>query len=262
MNRFLLSALLITSSAFAQERLVVVGGGNIPREAASQFAEWAQGQQAKVLIIPWATKKTQEYSGNIKKAVEPFTKSDAFTIAPTAPLSAEDKAKFLKELEQATGVFFTGGDQARIAKVLEDEEIKSALDKKYRSGTPFGGTSAGTAIMSKVALMEEKKLPLGPLDLENGSPDVTTGPGLCFLPSNVIVDQHFIIRNREARLRIMMLNNPGSIGVGIDEDEALIVENGIGKAVGPSAVVVLTPDDKTLLKKGEKYDLTNRKRVK
>jgi cyanophycinase len=116
--------------------------------------------------------------------------------------------------------------------------------------------------MSKVALMEEKTMRLGPPDLENGSPEVITGPGLCFLPANVIVDQHFIIRNREARLRIMMLNNPGSIGVGIDEDEALLVEDGIGKAVGPSAVVVLTPDDKTLLKRGERYNLVERRREK
>jgi cyanophycinase-like exopeptidase len=59
-----------------------------------------------------------------------------------------------------------------------------------------------------------------------------------------------------------MLGNPGSIGVGIDEDEALIVEDGVGTAVGPSAVVVLTPDDKITLKKGEKYNLNERKRTK
>jgi cyanophycinase len=254
-NRLVLSALLIASSALAQERLVVVGGGNIPREAASQFAEWAQGQKAKILIIPWATTKSVEYSGNIRRAVEPFTKSDAFTVAPTFPMSPEDKATFLKELDQATGVFFTGGDQAKILKVIEDDEIRSALNKKYRSGIPFGGTSAGTAIMSKVALISEESMPSGP-------PTLTTGPGLCFLPSDVIVDQHFILRNRETRLRLLMLGNPGSIGVGIDEDEALIVEDGVGTAVGPSAVVVLTPDDKITLKKGEKYNLNERKRTK
>jgi cyanophycinase len=255
-NRLILSLLLIASSAFAQERLIVLGGSlKFPKEAVTQFAEWAQGKNSKVLVIPWAT-QYPDYVINIQKQLRPYTGSAGFLVAPTYPMTPAKKALFLKQLEQATGVFFTGGDQERILKTIDDKDIRSALSKKFNSGIPFAGTSAGTAIMSNIAIIAEGD------PKPTGEPDLTIGHGLCFLPSNVIVDQHFIVRDREARLRFLMLANPGTIGVGIDEPAGFIVEDGVGRAIGPSNVVILTPDGKEILNPGDKFDLNAQKRVK
>jgi cyanophycinase len=253
-KRLILSALFIASSALAQERLIVLGGSlKFPHEAVTQFAEWARGKHAKILVIPWAT-QFPDYVHNIQNQLRPHTGADAFMVAPTYPMTPSKKAKFLKQLEKATGVFFTGGDQERILKTIQDDDIRSAIAKKFKAGTPFAGTSAGTAIMSKIAIIAEND------PTPSGEPDLTTGPGLCLLPSHVIVDQHFIVRDREARLKFLMMANPGTIGVGIDEPAGFIVEDGVGKAVGPSNVIVLTPEGKETLKPGEKYNLLTQKR--
>lgn len=256
LSRLSLIALLIASSALAQERLIVLGGGlDFPRESDQQFSEWAQGKNGKVLIIPWAT-KYPDYVLNIQKHLRPYMGANAFLVAPAFPMTREKKARFLKQIEQATGVFFTGGDQARILRTIEDKDIRSALAKKFRAGVPFAGTSAGTAIMSNIAIIAEgDPTPLG-------QPNLTLGPGLCFLPPQVIVDQHFIVNNREARLRFLVMAHPGTIGVGIDEPTGFIVEDGIGRVVGPSNVIVLSPQGKEVLKAGDKYDLIAQKRVK
>ncbi len=260
MNRLILSFLLIASlasvqAAIAHERLIVLGGSlKFPQEAVTQFAEWSQGKDAKVLVIPWAT-EGQEYENNIIRQLAPYTSAGAFTVAPRFPLNLEQKALFLKQLENATGVFFTGGDQVKIIETLKDDEIKSAIVKKFRAGTPFAGTSAGTAIMSRVMIVDEDDSD------PSGAPTPILGKGLCFLPSNVIVDQHFLVRDRELRLRIAMLANPGTMGLGIDETAGFIVEDGVGKAVGPSDVVVLTENGKVLLKNGDKYNLLKKEKV-
>ena len=247
-NLLIILILVMTSLCFAQERLIVLGGSDeIPKEAVSQFMDWAKGKDSKVLIIPWATTGT-DYAQIIKNQLRPLASKDSFTIAPTFPLNPKKKSIFLSQLKQATGVFFTGGDQERILKTIKDDEIRKAIVDKFKAGTVFAGTSAGTAIMSKIAIIAEN-------DSVDGKPNLETGEGLCLLPSNVIVDQHFVVRNREARLRLLVLANPGSVGIGIDEPTGFIVENGLGKVVGPGSVVILRQDDKSILKHGDSIRL-------
>lgn len=244
----ILLLLLVTSTAIASEKLIVLGGSDeIPKEAVTRFAGWSGGKDAKVLIIPWATEGT-DYARVIRKQIQPHTNPHAFSLAPAYPMTPGKKKVFLKQLNAATGVFFTGGDQARILEIVEDKEIKDALVKKFKAGTPFAGTSAGTAVMSKIMIVGEKEAS------SSDKPDLVTGTGFCFLPEHVIVDQHFIIRNREARLKLLVMANPGTIGVGIDEPAGFIVEDGIGKVVG-GQVVVLNDKEKLVLNEGQEYDL-------
>lgn len=245
--RFLI-ILLITTQAYAKERVIVLGGSDkIPDGAITQFMNWTNGKESKILIIPWAT-TGQEYAQVIQKQLEPFARKKSFTIAPAYPMNANMKSQFLAQLKNATGVYLTGGDQERILKTIEDKEILSALTNKFRSGTPFVGTSAGTAIMSGIAIIAENEGP-------KGEPELVTGAGLCFLPPHVIVDQHFVVRNRELRLRLLVKANPGTIGVGVDEPTGFIVENGVGKVTGPGSVVIIIGDDKIVLTDGETIDL-------
>lgn len=241
--------LLVASSAFAHERLIVLGGSDeIPREALMQFSAWSQGQQGKVLVVPWAT-EDPDYVRDIERQLAEYSGPGAIATAPTYPMSDKTKALFLTELAQATGVFFTGGDQARILETIQDGQIRLAIARKFESGTPVAGTSAGTAIMSRIAIIGEDD------PKPDGTPSLILGPGFGFLPPHVIVDQHFIIRKREPRLRYAMSLFPGTIGVGIDEPAGLIVEDGIGKVVGPSAVIILTSKSRQVLTAGAQINL-------
>ncbi|MDQ2855864.1 MAG: cyanophycinase, partial [Acidobacteriota bacterium] len=167
----LLLVLLFLSHASAQQRLVIVGGGPRPPEALARFIEWAGKERSHILIIPWATAQPEAAFKSLREDFAPF-QTAAVEAAPAAPLKDDDKVKFLNQLKQATGVFFSGGDQARIMNVLSDDSLLQALRKRYQEGVVFGGTSAGTAIMSRRMITGE-----GDLKVIDGA-KVDTRPGL------------------------------------------------------------------------------------
>ncbi len=115
-NLFLL-AVILTFSVSAQQRLVLIGGGDRSAEAVSRFVEWAGKEKARILIITWASGVPQESFESLKADFGKF-KTESFEHAPDAPLDADKRAKFLEQLKNATGVFFSGGDQNRIMEVL------------------------------------------------------------------------------------------------------------------------------------------------
>jgi cyanophycinase len=159
-------------------------------------------------------------------------------------------------LSRATGVFFTGGDQNRVMDVLADAPLLAALKARYAEGVVFGGTSAGTALISDPMITGE-----GDLTVIDGD-KVGARPGLGLLPG-VILDQHFIERARYNRLFGLVLRQPGLRGVGIDEDAALLVKNGRFAEVvgGPVVLVDATGKDQltvTVLRPGQTTDLRSR----
>ncbi|MEP6924999.1 MAG: cyanophycinase [Pyrinomonadaceae bacterium] len=250
--------LLCCSQINAQERLVIVGGGDRPSAALAKFVEWAGKDQARVLIIPWATSEPEASFKSLKEDFAPFRPASV-ELAPIAPLTDEKKNQFLSQLKLATGVFFTGGDQVRIMNVLKDESLLKILKQRYAEGTVFGGTSAGTAIMSSQMITGE-----GDFTVIDGKKVETTG-GLGLLPDDVIVDQHFIKRQRQNRLFGLILQNPKKFGIGINEDTALLVtDNRYGEVVGASQVMLVNSGKQSgsltiyLLEPGEKLDLKKR----
>jgi cyanophycinase len=258
-SRTIVLLALLQFTAQAQERLVLIGGGARPHEALARFTEWAGGhERARILVIPWATEQPQAGYESVTKDFAPF---DPLTLemAPVAPLTEISKRKFLNQLQDATAVFFTGGDQVRIMNVLKDEELLRALREKYHAGTVFGGTSAGTAIMSQRMITGE-----GDFTVLDGT-KVETREGLGLLPSNVIVDQHFIKRQRQNRLFGLILQYPEQLGLGIDEGTALLIsDNRYGETVGASQVMVIDARAQKgalvvyLMKPGERIDLRRR----
>lgn len=156
-NRFALSCamtVLLFLQTNAQERLIIVGGGKRPTAAMAKFVEWAGKERAHILVVPWATSEPQASFDYLKKDLTAF-KPKEIELAPIAPLTEEKKARFLNQLKNATGVFFTGGDQVRIMEVLKDESLLTALKQRYSGGVVFGGTSAGAAIMSSQMITGE-----------------------------------------------------------------------------------------------------------
>lgn len=243
----------------AQERLVIVGGGKRPEAAMAKFVEWSGKERANILIIPWATAEPEESFAYLKNDLINFNPKEII-LAPTAPVTEEKKITFLNQLKNATGVFFTGGDQVKTMEVLKDESLLQALKQRYADGIVFGGTSAGAAIMSTQMITGE-----GDFTVIDGT-KVQTVPGLGLLPDDIIVDQHFIKRQRQNRLFGLILQNRRKFGIGIDEDTALVVtDNRHAQVIGARQVMTVKIQGRNgsllvqLLKPGDRLDLRKRK---
>lgn len=259
---FVCALLFLTVSAIlAQQRLIMVGGGTRPPEAIARMVEWAGGEKARILIITWASGEPQASFDGIKKNFN-VHKIASFENAPIRPIDSSSRQQFLSQLKTSTAVFFTGGDQNRIMDVLKDTELLNALRESYNSGVVFGGTSAGTAIMTTPMMTGEADL------TKIYGANVGTREGLGLLP-NVIADQHFIKRQRENRLFSLLLLNPKMLGIGIDEDAALLVkDNRFAEVAGPTPVMFVKTNNREatflihLLRAGGKYDLKKHKVIK
>ncbi len=250
---------LLVHIAAGQQRLMVVGGGTRPPEATKQFVEWSGGTNAKILIITWASAAENSSFDGTQKV---FMAANPGSVqhAVIRPLDAEKRAKFIDQLKTATGVYFGGGDQNRIMEVLKDEELLKIIRTKYAAGIPFGGTSAGAAVMSDPMMTGEADLKI--LD---GS-KVGVRPAIGFV-SEVMFDQHFLLRQRHNRLFGFVMQNPKYLGVGINEGMAVMIENNRDLVVvGPTQVMFVDGKDHKgsmivdFLTAGDRYDLKKRKR--
>ena len=248
----------------AETHLVLVGGGDRPPEAMARFVAWAGGASARILVIPWASAEPKESCEAIFDELRPHAPGEATCASfatldaqgKAAPLDPAKKADTLDRLSRATGVFFTGGDQARVMDAADGDTL-AALRARYASGVVFGGTSAGTAIMSPTMITGD-----GDFTVIDGV-RVGVRPGLGLL-SGVIVDQHFVKRQRENRLFGLILDRPAERGLGIDEATAVLVTDGRrAEVVGAGLVLLVDSRGKdrlllTLLRPGQRVDLQQR----
>lgn len=148
--------------------------------------------------------------------------------------------------------------------VLRDETLLALLQKRYHAGIVFGGTSAGTAIMSHTMIKGD-----GDVDVIDPA-SVPSRPGLGLL-TDLIIDQHFIKRRRENRLFSLLLTSKETLGIGVDEGTALGIEGGrFAQVLGPKQVMVIdkkAANEKRgkftveLLQPGESYDIVLRQRM-
>ncbi len=243
---------------FSQQHLIMIGGGDRPTDILTKISELSGGEKGKLLIITWASGVPLESFVAFKSDIEKVSKIK-LENAPLRPLTEQTKSQFIQQLKESSGVFFTGGDQNRIMEVLQDETLFKALHDKYKKGTLFAGTSAGTAIMSEKMITGEGDFTV----IDAGKVKVKKGLGLM---TEAIVDQHFIRRSRQNRLMGLIWENPNLIGIGIDEDTAFYIkDNRIGEVLGNSKVMILdakkSPMKVLLLKKGDSFDLKKRKKL-
>ena len=265
MTNKLLAAFLILLGCctfiLGQQRLLVVGGGTRPPDSVKRFVEWSGGAKSRLLVITWASGVPDESFEALRKI---FAEANAGAIehASVRPLDADKRAKFVFQLKDATGVFFSGGDQNRIMDVLKDEELLKLIRAKYAGGTPVGGTSAGAAVLSDPMMTGEADLKI----LDGAKVGVRGGLGLV---PKVMFDQHFLVRQRHNRLFGFIIKNPDFLGVGIDEDMAVLIsDNRDLQVVGPTQVMFVDATGHkgamlvNFLKAGQWFDLKKRKPIK
>ncbi|MDQ1816018.1 cyanophycinase [Massilia sp. CCM 9210] len=142
-------------------------------------------------------------------------------------------AAMAAEVAQADGIFITGGDQKRLLALIGGTKLDEALHAALARGACIAGTSAGASAMSAHMLAD------GKADLHPEKGTVSLGAGIGFV-QRVVIDQHFSERQRLARLLTVVAQNPYLLGVGIDEDTALLIDAGGGiEILGAGAVTVI-----------------------
>ncbi len=138
----------------------------------------------------------------------------------------------LRVLDGATAVFFTGGDQLRITSQVGDSPVFQCLQEIYHQGATIAGTSAGAAAMPQTMLIS------GDSDKSTEISALGMAPGLGFV-DGVVIDSHFAERGRFGRLIGAVAQNPKNLGLGIDEDTAVVVRRDQFTVIGSGAVYVL-----------------------
>lgn len=212
----LLILLLISGHVWSAGKLLLIGGGDKPRQAMEKFVA-ASGKDQLILVIPWASNSLA--SG--PSLAQELRNAQATNIEIiNLPLAL---STFKEKLNSAQGVFFTGGDQNRLMQVIKRYQLQQPFRKRFAEGAIFAGTSAGTAIMSQQMLTGNES-------------ELSEGLGL--LPTPYILDQHFLIRNRWQRLADIISKN-NLTGIGIDEDNALFIQNNYAEVFGPTEIQVL-----------------------
>jgi cyanophycinase len=140
----------------------------------------------------------------------------------------------VKILDGADAVFFTGGDQLKITSQVGDTPIFDRLHEIHQGGGMIAGTSAGASVVCETMMVGGEG---------NGSNKI--GVSLRMAPGfglfkGAIVDQHFAQRGRMGRLVGAVAQNPRILGIGIDENTAILVKGQrTFTVIGDGAVYVL-----------------------
>ncbi len=197
-----------------------------------EFVRRAGGAGARIVILPQASALSDTGAFYVQKFLELGVTHPPVALDFRARTQSDDPA-YLAAVREASGIFFTGGTQMRIAAVLGGTRLEAELLAAFRRGALVGGTSAGAAILSRVMLAYGRG---GPTPRERIAQFT---PGLGFT-DRVLFDQHFRQRDRFGRLAYAVAAHPGLLGVGVDENTAAILENDrLLRVLGRNAVTIV-----------------------
>jgi cyanophycinase len=235
-----------TQAAAAAQRgsLLIVGGGPIPDAILARFVALAGGRgRARIVIYPMAS----EYPDAGLELAEDFRKLGAEAERIVLSRAEADTEAAALRLDGVTGIWFGGGDQAKLTGAIGHTRVETAIHERYSAGAVIGGTSAGAAVMSTPMLTGDERRPGGDRPPEKDSSDafmtiardnVVTVEGFALVPG-VVIDQHHVRRRRNNRLLSVVLEHPDLVGIGIDESTALEVgPSGPWRVLGASVAVV------------------------
>ena len=201
----------------ARGYIVPIGGAENKendRRILRRFVEVSGGADADIVVIPTASKMHE--TGPRYEAL--FRELGAARVAVMDFDTRRDcqEQGRLQRLEEATGIFFTGGNQLRLTALLGGTPVAQLIRKRNAAGVTVGGTSAGASILS------EHMIAFGDEGSSVIAGSVRLAPGLG-LTNRFVIDQHFRERDRLGRLITALAYNPFAIGIGLDEDTAAFI---------------------------------------
>ena len=215
-------------------KLIIIGGGSIPDSLFSFFANYMGGKDQPIVYIPTAT-TDEEYIQKGEHLIK-FT-SRGFTNLSTIHTRNKKEAddpKNLALMRNAKGLYFGGGDQQLIADAYAGTKLYDEFIALLNRGGVIMGTSAGATIMGSLMVGGDAR--------DDISKKYAFNPAFSFM-TNTALDQHVLARNRQFDLISVVEYYPGTLGIGMDESTAIIVEAGQFKVWGISYAMLYDPKD-------------------
>ncbi len=224
-----------------QHTVIIIGGAEDKvhgRQILSTFFERAGGKDARIAIIPCASREPAAIGERYQKIFEEM-EAEAIEIFDVRERRESENPQWHEFLANCTGVFITGGDQLRLCGLMADTPLMDTVRVRAQLGEiALAGTSAGAAIMG------EHMIAGGGSGESPNRSLVDMTDGLNIIPQ-VIVDQHFHNRNRMARLMSAIAAYPDRLGIGIDEDTCTLFSEQVFQVVGKGNVTVVDPSQLT-----------------
>ncbi len=219
----------------AHGTVIIIGGAEDKirdRVILGRFVALAGGPDARIAVVSTASSMGAE-AGRLYREV--FTELGAAAVRPlhavTRTQANDEHAAGI--VQDATGVFLTGGNQLRLSSMIGGTRLAEAIAARFEAGAVVAGTSAGASAVSShmIAFGASGATP------KHRMAQIAAGLGL--LPG-VIVDQHFQQRNRLGRLLSLIAQNPSLLGLGVDEDTAGIVgPDQVMEVIGRGSITVV-----------------------
>ena len=200
--------------------LVIIGGAEdktTDKEILHSLVTLTKKKEPAFVIVTTATEHPEEAGSQYIKVFHGLGVENVSTLR----IQTRDdtwREEVIKEIQTADCIFFTGGDQLRISSIIGGTPIHEMLYKCLSNGKIIAGTSAGASMMSEIMVVEgeDKEAP--------SRCTIKMAPGMGLL-GGAIIDQHFNQRGRIGRLLSAIAQNPQSLGIGIDENTAIIVDH-------------------------------------
>ena len=205
------------------------------RHILERFVQCSGGRQADIVVIPTAS-RLHETGARYQKLFEDIGAASVAVMDFDTRRDCQESGR-LARLEQATGIFFTGGNQLRLTTLLGGTPVAKLVRLRNAVGVAVGGTSAGASFLSEhmIAFGDEGSAVI--------SGSVRLAPGLG-LTNRFVIDQHFRQRDRLGRLLTALAYNPFAIGIGLDEDTAAFIgPDETVEVVGSGGVTIVDAAD-------------------
>jgi cyanophycinase len=197
--------------------IVPIGGAENKendRRILERFVNVSGGSQADIVVIPTASRMHE--TGPRYEQIFREIGAERVTVMDFDTRRDCQEPNRLQRLEEATGIFFTGGNQLRLTALLGGTPVAKLIRRRNAGGVTVGGTSAGASILS------EHMIAFGDEGSSVISGSVRLAPGLG-LTNRFVIDQHFRQRDRLGRLITALAYNPFALGIGLDEDTAVFI---------------------------------------
>ncbi|MGZ4031315.1 MAG: cyanophycinase [Tumebacillaceae bacterium] len=215
-------------------KLVIIGGAEDKKndmEILREVVRLSGGKHARVVVMTVATELPIEVGADYIEIFDRIGVADV-RMFDVSTREAANARSAIKAIEDATCVFFTGGDQVRVTKLLGGTKMDTALHVGHQNGLVLAGTSAGASMMSSTMIVSgisETNPKIGIVEM---------APGMEFI-RGVVIDQHFAQRGRYGRLFSAVAQYPHHLGLGIDENTAIVVDGHEFTVIGAGAVSVI-----------------------
>ena len=260
-NIFLLFFVLNNSLVAQQNKgkLFIIGGGERSDNLMKKMLKISNFEKDDyIVVLPMASEEPDSSFFYFKLQLEKLT-TNKILMYNFNKTKLNNKT-LIDSLQKAKLIFITGGDQNRFMDAIKSTTVFTAIHLAYKNGSTVAGTSAGAAVMCEYMITGNQKLDTNCnatfKNIQHNN--LVTKQGLALI-KNVIIDQHFLKRNRYNRLMTAMVDFPTYTGIGIDESTAIIVSSKLVQVIGESEVVIFK--NINTVKKSTKNNLVSIKKI-